>query len=101
ELKEGDGLAGGDRNYLRSFVQRRRADYHLTGLEVLDRHGAPLAGSYDPKLRGAPDLPRPAPGVTETSTEVVLHQKLGKQEILSFLTPVADAAGEVQGYLLV
>ena len=101
ELKEGGGLAGGDRNYLRSFVQRRRADYHLTGLEVLDRHGAPLAGSYDPQLRGAPELPRPAPGVTETPTEAVLHQKLGKQEVLSFLTPVADAAGEVQGYLLV
>ena len=101
ELKEGGGLAGGDRNYLRSFVQRRRADYHLTSLEVLDRHGAPLAGSYDPQLRGAPELPRPAPGVTETPTEAVLHQKLGKQEVLSFLTPVADAAGEVQGYLLV
>jgi two-component system nitrogen regulation sensor histidine kinase NtrY len=101
ELKEGGGLAGGDRDYLRSFVQRRRADYHLTGLEVLDRHGAPLAGSYDPQLRGAPELPRPAPGVTETPTEAVLHQKLGKQEVLSFLTPVADAAGEVQGYLLV
>ena len=101
ELKEGGGLAGGDRDYLRSFVQRRRADYHLTGLEVLDRHGAPLAGSYDPQLRGAPELPRPAPGITETPTEAVLHQKLGKQEVLSFLTPVADAAGEVQGYLLV
>ena len=101
ELKEGGGLAGGDRDYLRSFVQRRRADYHLTGLEVLDRHGAPLAGSYDPQLRGAPELPRPAPGVTEISTEAVLHQKLGKQEVLSFLTPVADDAGEVQGYLLV
>jgi two-component system nitrogen regulation sensor histidine kinase NtrY len=101
ELKEGGDLAGGDRDYLQSFVQRRRADYHLTGLEVLDRHGAPLAGSYDPQLRGARELARPAPGVTETPTEAVLHQKLGKQEVLSFLTPVADAAGEVQGYLLV
>ena len=101
ELQEGGDLAGGDRDYLQSFIQRRRADYHLTGLEVLDRHGAPLAGSYDPQLRGAPELPRPAPGVTETPTEAVLHQKLGKQEVLSFLTPVADAAGEVQGYLLV
>ena len=94
-------MAGGDRDYLRSFVQRRRADYHLTGLEVLDRHGAPLAASYDPQLRGAPELPRPAPGGTATPTEAVLHQKLGKQELLSFLTPVADAAGEIQGYLLV
>ena len=101
ELKEGGGLAGEDRDYLQSFVQRRRADYHLTGLEVLDRHGAPLAGSYDPQMRGARELARPAPGVTETPTEAVLHQKLGKQEVLSFLTPVADAAGEVQGYLLV
>ena len=101
ELQEGGDLAGGDRDYLQSFVQRRRADYHLTGLEVLDRHGAPLAGSYDPQMRGARELARPAPGVTETPTEAVLHQKLGKQEVLSFLTPVADAAGEVQGYLLV
>ena len=101
ELQEGGDLAGGDRDYLQSFVQRRRADYHLTGLEVLDRHGAPLAGSHDPQLRGAPELPRPAPGVTETPTEAVFHQKFGKQEVLSFLTPVADAAGEVQGYLLV
>jgi two-component system nitrogen regulation sensor histidine kinase NtrY len=94
-------LAGKDRDYLRSFVQRRRADYHLTGLEVLDRQGAPLAASYDPQLRGAPELPRPAPGGPETPTEAVLHQKLGKQEVLSFLAPVAGAAGEVQGYVLV
>jgi len=101
ELQEGGGLAGGDRDFLRSFVQRHRADYHLSGLEVLDRHGAPLAASYDPQLRGAPELPKPAPGGTETPTEAVLHQKLGKQEVLSFLAPVANAAGEVQGYLLV
>ncbi len=100
ELKDGGHLAGGDRDYLRSFVERRRADYHLTGLEVLDRHGTPLAASSDPLLRGA-ELPQPAPPGTKTPAEVVLRQKLGTQELLSFLTPVTDAAGEIQGYLLV
>jgi len=101
ELQESGALARGDRDYLRSFVQQRRADYDLSGLEVLDRQGAPLAASYAPQLRGAPELPRPAPGELKATAETVLRQKVGTQELLSFLTPVTDAAGQIQGYLLV
>ncbi|MGP7969307.1 MAG: ATP-binding protein [Desulfobaccales bacterium] len=101
ELQESGGLARGDRDYLRSFVQQRRADYDLSGLEVLDRQGSSLAASYAPQLRGAPELPRPAPGELKTTAEAVLRQKVGKEELLSYLTPVTDAAGQIQGYLLV
>ncbi len=61
ELKEQSGWTA-DRDFLKSFVDRNRSAYHLTGLEVLDPHRTPLAASYDPRMGKLPGLPAPEPG---------------------------------------
>ena len=100
ELKEQSGWTA-DRDFLKSFVDRNRSAYRLTGLEVLDAHGSPLAASYDPRVGQLPGLPAPVPGAAVSSGDPVIRQKVGSAELLSLQIPVTDAAGDLKGYVLV
>ena len=100
ELKEQSGWTA-DRDFLKSFVDRNRSAYRLTGLEVLDPQRAPLAASYDPQVGHLPGLPAPGPGAAVASGDPVIRQKVGSAELLSLQIPVTDAAGDLKGYVLV
>jgi two-component system nitrogen regulation sensor histidine kinase NtrY len=95
ELRARDWSAPGERDYLQSFVERHRSEYHLSGLELLDASRAPLAASFSPQGT----LP-PLPPEKEVPENGFLRQKVESDELLSLLTPVTDADGQVKGYLL-
>jgi two-component system nitrogen regulation sensor histidine kinase NtrY len=99
ELKAQSGWTA-DRDFLKSFVDRNRSAYRLTGLEVLDPQRAPLAASYDPRMRKLPALPAPETGAA-LSPDTVVRQKVGADEVFSLQTPITDAAGDLKGYVLV
>ncbi len=100
ELKAQGGISSEQREALQAFVDRNRAAYHLSGLEVLDPDKGQLAGSFDPQAGKLPGLPAPEAG-TAAPGEAIIRQKAGNAELLSWLGPVSDSAGALQGYVLV
>ena len=101
ELQDQGSWTTADRDFFQAFADRTRAAYHLSGLEVLDAHGVLLAASVDPRLGQLPGLPAPKAGAAALPADSVIRQKVGNGELLSFLAPVTDAAGDLKGYVLV
>jgi two-component system nitrogen regulation sensor histidine kinase NtrY len=100
ELKEQGGISSGEREALQGFVDRNRAAFNLSGLEVLGSDKGRLAGSYDPGMGKLPGLPAAEAGASGPG-EAITRQKAGSVELLSWLAPVSDSAGALQGYVLV
>ena len=101
ELQEQGSWTMAGRDFFQAFADRNRVAYHLSGLEVLDAQGVPLAVSVDPQLGQLPGLPAPKAGAAALPADSVIRQKVGNGELLSFLAPVTGAAGDLKGYVLV
>jgi two-component system nitrogen regulation sensor histidine kinase NtrY len=101
ELQAQSDWTAGNRDFFKSFAEERRPAYHLSGLEILDSRRVSLAGSYEPQMGETPGLSLPEPGGASTEAEPVIRRKVGSAELLSFQAPVTDAAGVLQGYVLV
>jgi two-component system, NtrC family, nitrogen regulation sensor histidine kinase NtrY len=84
------------------FLASRRAEYHLTGLELLKPDGARLAANFAPNLPDLPEVPRLDRDAAPTPEHPVLRQDLPQGELVSVLVPLgATPATGPQGYLAV
>ena len=98
EMPEPEAAPGDSRQ---PFLTSRRAEFQLTGLEILKPDGARLAGSYAPDLADLPEVPRPdLEAVAREHT--LLRQEVPQGELLSVLVPIGETPGEApRGYLAV
>jgi two-component system nitrogen regulation sensor histidine kinase NtrY len=84
------------------FLAARRAEYQVSGLEMLQPDGTRLYGSYAPELSNLPEVPWPRSKKAASPVPALLRQKVPQGEILSILVPWRQAAsGALQGYLAV
>jgi two-component system nitrogen regulation sensor histidine kinase NtrY len=84
-----------------AFLTSRRAEFQLTGLEILQPDGVRLAGSYAPDLADLPEVPRPdLEAVAREHT--LLRQEVPQGELLSVLVPLGETPGAApRAYLAV
>ncbi len=95
---EGKGRGTGEeRDSRQAFLDRARETYQLTGLEILDPLGKPLAASYDARAGSLPQIPPLESGAP--AAEVLHRQSLRGGELLSLLAPVKGPGGALQGYV--
>ncbi|MBM4294395.1 MAG: HAMP domain-containing protein [Deltaproteobacteria bacterium] len=96
ELRKKEKWILEDQEILDPLLARFRDAYQLTGLEILNPAGYPLARSYEPNAPPLPRLPQP-----EDGEEKVLHQKTATGDLLSYVLPVKDLKGALKGYVVV
>ncbi|MFZ5450747.1 MAG: sensor histidine kinase [Thermodesulfobacteriota bacterium] len=97
ELPEEGRWVAADRDFWQVILAKKRAAYNLSGLELLDPAGKPLAAVYDPQAGDLPRfaLPASAPG------ETLQKQPYRTGELLTFLAPVRGPGEMLQGYVAV
>jgi two-component system nitrogen regulation sensor histidine kinase NtrY len=90
-----------DRGSLEAFLKERLKDFHLSALEILDRQGAVVAGSFAPDLVRLPPGMSPSPDLAALVPEKIIRQVIPQGELLTLLVPLRDAAGSPDGYVAV
>jgi two-component system nitrogen regulation sensor histidine kinase NtrY len=97
ELEREGGWTDSDRDFWQDFLAKKRAAFHLSGLELLDPAGKSLTSSYDPQAGELPRISPPEPDTGETLQRITFRGG----ELLTFLAPVTDPEGILQGYAAV
>jgi two-component system nitrogen regulation sensor histidine kinase NtrY len=100
ELAKREGWRLEEQGSLAAFLQPRRAEFHLTGLEVLDPRGTVVAESIAPQAPPFPPLAWPEIQAAAAQDQII-RQPLPQGELLTLPVPLRDAAGSLTGYVLV
>jgi two-component system nitrogen regulation sensor histidine kinase NtrY len=96
ELLKKDKWILEDQETLDPLLARFLDSYQLSGLEILNPAGYPLARSYEANAPPLPPLPHP-----EAGEEKVLTQKTPAGDLLSYVLPVKDTKGSLKGFVVV
>jgi two-component system nitrogen regulation sensor histidine kinase NtrY len=86
---------------LAAFLKQRLEAFHLTGLEVLDPQGVVLAASFTPDLERLPPYIPPQHDQATPASEKIIRKTISQGELLTLPVPLRDAAGSLEGYVVV
>lgn len=90
-----------DRANLEGFLTARRETFNLSGVELLNLQGVVVAASFAPDLGGLPPNIAPDSDLAVPVPEKVIRQVIPQGELLTLSVPFRDAAGSLEGYVLV
>ncbi|MEW6387095.1 MAG: ATP-binding protein [Thermodesulfobacteriota bacterium] len=100
ELREAGQWSQDPSKALVTLLSRWRESYGLTGVEMLDAAGAPLAASYDPSRQKFPAVSLPAWGPGREAQETFQRQAVPGGGLLSLIIPLAHLPDQPQSYLV-
>jgi two-component system nitrogen regulation sensor histidine kinase NtrY len=90
-----------DRSSLAAFLKERLEAFHLTGLEILDPQGVVVAASFTADLDRLPPLIPPLNDPAAPASEQINRKVISQGELLTLPVPLRDAAGSLEGYVVV
>lgn len=89
------------RDSLEAFLKPRLEAFHLTGLEILDPQGTAVAASFTSDLGRLPPIIPPSRDLTAPAPGEIIRQVISQGELLTLPVTLRDAAGSLQGYVVV
>jgi two-component system nitrogen regulation sensor histidine kinase NtrY len=98
---EQDALLERDQPNLGAFAQRKREQYALSALRVLDRNGEPLSAAQDADLGALPDLKPEMLADVLGGRKIAQTQRFHKGDLVRVGVPVFSQDGVVVGAVVV
>lgn len=89
------------RSDLQDYVQRKRVEFGLVGLEIFGKDGASLARAEDPNVAGLPAPPNEAMLRLRNGKEFAETQRFGKADVVSAGVAIRDSTEAVLGGVVV
>jgi two-component system nitrogen regulation sensor histidine kinase NtrY len=90
-----------ERSSLAAFLKQRLEAFHLTGLEILDPQGVVVAASFTADLDRLPPFIPPLHDPGTPAPEKIIRKVISQGELLTLPVPIRDAAGSLEGYVVV
>ncbi len=101
ELMKRENWVREERGSLEDFLKQRLEDFHLTGLAVLDARGTVVAESAAPQGSPLPALAWQEVQSAAEAQDQIIRRPLPQGELLTLPVPIRDAAGSLDGYVVV
>jgi len=101
ELMNREAWRQEDRSSLEAFLQSRLEALHLSGLEILDPQGSLTAASFALELEPLPPAISSSPDPEAPILEKIVKQVIPQGELLNLAVPLRQAAGPLEGYVVV
>jgi two-component system nitrogen regulation sensor histidine kinase NtrY len=90
-----------ERSSLAAFLKQRLEAFHLSGLEILDPQGVVVAASFTSDLDQLPPYIPPVNDSATPASAKIIRKTISQGELLTLPVPLRDAAGSLEGYVVV